>query len=209
MYDTAIINYGMGNINSVANALTRLGTSYIIADNPQDLAKARRIILPGVGSFAPAMENLYSSGFQDELNNQVILDKKPFLGICLGMQLIAESSSEDKYTKGLGWIKGNVIKIEPLDSLVVPHVGWNELNFDPQCIFFQNISPGAHFFFDHSYHLSCPPELISATCNYSLTLISAVQLKNIFAVQFHPEKSQNNGLKLIKNFLKYVDDGLS
>lgn len=204
MYDAAIINYGMGNITSVANALTHLGTSFVICDNPKDLKKVNRIILPGVGSYGPAMENLCSLGFKDELNNQVMIQKKPFLGICLGMQLIAEKSAESKNTIGFGWIKGNVIKIDPRDSMVVPHVGWNEVNFKSESNLFHNIQQGAHFFFDHSYHLTCASEFIAASCHYSHHLVSALQIDNIFAVQFHPEKSQNNGLKLLKNFLKHV-----
>jgi len=131
--------------------------------------------------------------------------KKPFLGICLGMQLIAKDSVELGYATGLGWIDGHVLKLEPEGSHPVPHVGWNDVQHSPDTPLFGQIQAGAHFFFDHSYHLQCQPELITATCDYGGKWTAGIQQENILAVQFHPEKSQRSGLRLLRNFLKFVD----
>ena len=155
------------------------------------------------GAFHAAMHNLHVRGFCDLLNEQVLHHKKPFLGICLGMQLIAQSSVESQYTKGLGWINGHVLKIETHHH-PVPHVGWNDVTYSQDSILFNGIKEGGHFFFDHSYHVLCDPKLVTAYCDYDGPRVASIQQDNIFAVQFHPEKSQKNGAKLLRNFLNFI-----
>ncbi len=200
-----IIDYGMGNVGSVAAAIDYLQGNYLISNKRKDLAGADALILPGVGAFGAAIENLQDLGLVEELNQQVLMNKKPFFGICLGMQLLALDSVEQGYHRGFGWIEGHVIALKPEKKLRVPHVGWNNVNFDRSNLFFQRIDEGAHFYFDHSFCLACKEDLIIATCDYGGTCVAAIQKENIFAVQFHPEKSQRNGLKMIRNFLNYID----
>ncbi|MDR3491492.1 MAG: imidazole glycerol phosphate synthase subunit HisH [Gammaproteobacteria bacterium] len=199
-----ILDYGMGNIQSILNAFKRLGVTCIASADPTVISKADGIILPGVGAFHSAMNNLHSLGFYDVLNEQVLHHKKPFLGICLGMQLIAEDSVESQFTKGLGWIAAHVTKIETHHKYPVPHVGWNEVNYNNNSLLFNGINEGGHFFFDHSYHVECDPNLVVAVCDYGKPIVAGIQKDNIFAVQFHPEKSQRNGAKLLRNFLNFV-----
>jgi len=199
-----IVNYGMGNIGSVSNALDYLGGKHFISNDPNDLGKADAYILPGVGAFAKAMQNLRELRLVNELSRQVLEKRKPFLGICLGMQLLAKDSFEMGYATGLGWIDGHVCEIEPSDGLRVPHVGWNGVMFKPDTQLFQRLDEGCHFYFDHSFHLQCPRDLVVATCEYGGDLVAALQMDHIFATQFHPEKSQRNGLKLLRNFLNFV-----
>ena len=205
MSPIVIVNYGMGNIGSVANAFQRLGVECVVSGKPEVISQAKAIVLPGVGAFQAAMENLRARGLDDVLNEQVLRKKKPFLGICLGLQLIAQDSVELGYATGLGWIDGHVLKLQPAGSHPVPHVGWNEINPRPQATLLGQFQEGGHFFFDHSYYLKCAPELITATCDYGGKWVASIQKDNIFAVQFHPEKSQRNGLKLLRNFTNFVD----
>jgi len=200
-----IVDYGMGNIGSVANALERLGAACVVSDTPESLRQARGIVLPGVGAFPMAMENIRVRGLDKVLSEEVLAHRKPFLGICLGMQLIAKDSLELGYSLGLGWIDGHVLKIEPVGSYPVPHVGWNEVIHRPTASLFSRIQDGAHFFFDHSYHLTCASELVTATCEYGGTWVAGIQKENILAVQFHPEKSQRNGLRVLRNFLNMAN----
>ena len=200
-----IINYGMGNIGSVANALRTLQSDYFVSGRREDLRQADAYILPGVGAFPAAMENLRKLDLIGELTEQTLTRGKPLLGICLGMQLLAESSVEQGFSEGLGWIRGHVVKLEPRDGLRIPHVGWNNVSFSRSDFLFRNIDGSPHFYFDHSYHLQCAEEIISATCDYGGTWVAGVQKKNIFATQFHPEKSQRNGLKLLRNYLNFVE----
>ena len=205
MSQLVILDYGMGNIQSILNAINRLGESCEISADPKVISKADGIILPGVGAFHAAMSNLYEMGFYDVLNEEVLNHKKPFLGICLGMQLIAEDSVEYQFTKGLGWIEGHVIKMDPIDHHPVPHVGWNGVDYTQEnAVLFKGINQGGHFFFDHSYHLECDPKIIMAVCDYGRQIIAGIQKENIFAVQFHPEKSQINGSRFLRNFLNFV-----
>lgn len=200
-----VIDYGMGNIESILNAFRRLGSDCIVSADPARLSSAAGIILPGVGAFHAAMNNLHALGFYDVLNEQILHHKKPFLGICLGMQLIAEDSSESQFSKGLGWINGHVSKIDTDNRYPVPHVGWNEVMYCKQTPLFNGIKEGGHFFFDHSYHLQCDPNIIVAVADYGGQRVAGIQKDNIFAVQFHPEKSQKNGAKLLRNFLNFVN----
>lgn len=203
---TMIIDYGMGNVGSVAHALHSLGNQCFLSSERSDFAKADAFILPGVGAFPAAMENLQKLQLIDELNKHVLAQKKPFLGICLGMQLLAQDSVEQGFSKGLGWIRGHVLQLAPQGDLRVPHVGWNNLNFCPDDCLFQKLDHEAHVYFDHSFHLQCDKDLVVATCDYGNECVSAIHQDNIFAVQFHPEKSQRNGLKILRNFLNYVEE---
>ena len=200
----AIIRYGMGNVKSVANALRELGADPLVTDDPADLAHAEAIVLPGVGAFRKGMEHLERAGFIPALREQVLGAGKPFLGICLGMQLLAEESLEHGRTAGLGWIPGRVVRIEPTDPACrVPHMGWNELAVRrPDGVLFQGFDKTPSFYFVHSYHLAADaPDSVAATCDHGGELTAAVERGNVLGVQFHPEKSQKAGLKLLQNFL--------
>lgn len=201
----AIADYGMGNVGSITNTLNLLGIDSFVSQDSKQLSKGDGYILPGVGAFPVAMENLRSRKLVESLTMEVIEKKKPLLGICLGMQLLAEDSEEQGFTMGLGWIKGHVTRIKP-DHVRVPHVGWNDVNFRDGNELFSNIEQGAHFYFDHEYHFECENEnRVIATCEYGSLLVSAVVKGNIFGVQFHPEKSQRNGLKLLRAFSEFVN----
>jgi glutamine amidotransferase len=197
----AVINYGMGNVASVDKAIKHLGFESIITNDPLEIQKANYIVLPGVGAFAQGMENLHKLGLVEILNEQVINNKKPFLGICLGMQLIASRGFETNLTSGLDWIKGDVIKIIEIEKSI-PHLGWNEITETKNSIIkgFNN----KDFYFIHSFHFDVlNKEDIAATVNYGKNYVAAIQKDNIFATQFHPEKSQTAGLELIKSFFNY------
>lgn len=189
----------MGNVASVDKAIRHLGYESLITNDSKEINDSDCIILPGVGAFAQGMENLNKLGLTELLNKEVIDNKKPFLGICLGMQLIATKGFEPHPTKGLGWIEGEVIKInEPNKS--IPHLGWNEITVKNNS--FLSEFDQKDFYFIHSYHFSVKKsEDISATVNYGNTYVAAIQKDNIFASQFHPEKSQSSGLSLIRKFL--------
>lgn len=200
-----IVNYGMGNLKSVYNALKFLGYEALICDHGQELASVEGIVLPGVGAFGQAMKNLAERELKHRLTEEVIEKKKPFLGICLGMQLIAEESVEGGRHEGLGWLSGKVINLTPEGKLPVPHVGWNSVDMIKTRPLFQNIQNGRDYYFDHSYEFKCPEEYVTATCHYGGEVVAAIQKDNILATQFHPEKSQVNGLRVLRNFLNYVE----
>jgi glutamine amidotransferase len=203
--EIAIIDYGMGNIGSVANSLARLGATARICSNPAELSRAAAYILPGVGAFHAAMDNLRERKLDRALTDEVVGRQKPFLGICLGMQLLAQDSVELGLSSGLGWIDGHVLKLEPADHRPVPHVGWNDVRSRAAHPLFERVEEGANFFFDHSFHLQCPAGLVVATAGYGGDWTAAVQHGNILGVQFHPEKSQRNGLRLLRNFLRFAE----
>ena len=184
------------------NAFRLLGLSCDVSGDPGSLEAARALVLPGVGAFGAAMANLQASGLDVALREQVLVKKKPFLGVCLGMQLLAEDSTELGYHKGLGWIPGNVVRMAPRKGLPVPHVGWNTLESS-------EFPREAHFYFDHSYHFQCAPEWVLATCEYGGKWVAAVRRDNILGVQFHPEKSQRSGLKLLRKFVSLSKRGNS
>lgn len=204
MSPVTIVDYGMGNIESVVNALQLLNVHCVVTDDAEKIKNASAVILPGVGAFHAAMENLRTQGLDDALQEAVVIKQKPFLGICLGLQLIAMSSTELQFSQGLGWIDGQVVRLEPHELFPVPHVGWNEVVYHPNSILFNQIEENAHFFFDHSYHLQCNSEIIAAHCEYGKVRVASIEKEHIFAVQFHPEKSQRNGLKLLRNFLNFA-----
>ncbi|HEY8164594.1 MAG TPA: imidazole glycerol phosphate synthase subunit HisH [Gemmatimonadaceae bacterium] len=205
MHQIAIIDYGMGNLESVKNALHFLNYKPIVTSDKDAIASANAYILPGVGAFAMAMRNLKERGLIDVLGENVMTRKKPFLGICLGMQLIAESSSEMGLHPGLGWIKATVVQIEGGPDLKVPHVGWNDVRISKDGVLFKRLSPAPHFYFDHYYQFMCDASQIAATCDYGVPIIAAVEHDNICATQFHPEKSQTTGLRLLRNFLNFAE----
>ncbi len=201
-----IIDYGMGNLTSVSNAVKFLGyVSEITSDKARILA-ADALILPGVGAFAQAMENLNRLNLIPILNKRVKEQGVPFLGICLGMQLIAESSTEMGLHEGLGWIRARVEEISTMENLPVPHVGWNNVHVSNSSPLFVNIPNESHYYFDHSFHMICTDQKdVIAVCRYGIDLVAAIRHGNIFATQFHPEKSQVIGLKLMRNFLNHVE----
>ncbi|WP_281322682.1 imidazole glycerol phosphate synthase subunit HisH [Flavobacterium aestivum] len=196
----AIIDYGMGNVASVQKALNFLKIDNIITDNHDLIKESSVVLLPGVGSFAQGMKNLNDRGLVELLTNEVIIKKKKFIGICLGMQLIMEKGMEPFECQGLGWIKGNVIKFE-LENLNVPHMGWNNIDILNDTYYKQ--CQTKDFYFIHSYHVvPDDKENIAATVNYGFDVVASIQKENIFATQFHPEKSQNAGLSILKTFFE-------
>ncbi|TAF31911.1 MAG: imidazole glycerol phosphate synthase subunit HisH [Cytophagales bacterium] len=197
----AIIEYGMGNVASVQKALNLLGIDNQVTGNINDIKAANYIILPGVGSFAQGMENLQNFSLDKTIREEVLLNKKPFLGICLGMQLIATTGTEPHESSGLNLIEGKVVKIQE-SNLRIPHLGWNSISSKPTS-FFEDFNQ-KDFYFIHSYHLQVKnPSNIGATVNYGSNYVAAIQHENILATQFHPEKSQEYGLKILDKFFKF------
>ncbi len=198
----AIVDYGVGNLRSLSNAFDYLGVEVEVTGDPQRLREAERIVLPGVGAFGDAMEALRDRGLIEPLNDLVLGQRRPTLGICLGMQLVARSSDEHGTHLGLGWIDAQVRRLE-VAPLKVPHVGWNDLSFDPDEPLFRGIRPDeANFYFVHSHHMECahPGDRI-ATTDYGGPVTAVVRHENVVAMQFHPEKSQDNGLALLRNWI--------
>jgi len=201
----AIIDYGSGNLRSVAKAFERVGGHDIeVTDSPDRLVTATHIILPGVGAFADCMHGLQSlPGVLPALEQQVLKNKKPFLGICVGMQMLFEKGHEHGVHGGLGWLRGEVIALTLKDtSLKIPHTGWNDLHIARDHSLLKNIHTGDHTYFVHSYHAVCSDTSnVLATVDYGQKLTAVVGQGNIMGTQFHPEKSQETGLAIIKNFL--------
>lgn len=201
----AIVDYGMGNQHSVLNALQYLGVAAEVTADPEKVRLADRVILPGVGAFGAAMKNLNRSGLRQAMNEAVLDRGRPFLGICLGMQLVAERGTEKGLFEGLGWIPGEVRPMMPHDlGLKLPHVGWNDIILEGNLPLFQGLKKERAFYFVHSYAI-CPenPAHVAATCGYGGSFVAAVYRDNIFATQFHPEKSQKNGLTILENFAEW------
>ena len=201
----AIIDYGMGNLKSVEISLNYLGLQNELIRDPKNLKKFSHIILPGVGSFKKAIKNLKSNGMFKTLIEISKKKEKKILGICLGMQLLFNSSTEEGYTKGLGIIDGEVEKFsfKETKNLKIPHVGFNEVCYSKRTSFFKDISNNSDFYFDHSYRITKFSESINpAISNYGAKFLSGFNFKNIYGTQFHPEKSQSNGLLLLRNFIK-------
>lgn len=199
-----IVDYGMGNLLSVRHALEWLGAEVKICDTPSDLTETDKIILPGVGSFSACMKNLSDKGFVQSLNLEVLSKKKPILGICLGMQAMADRGYEGGETAGLGWISGEVRRLEPENNkLRIPHIGWQEIQSSSNPLFTE-VPKHSDFYFVHSFHFKCQnPNHVIATCDYGGPFTAAIGKEHIFATQFHPEKSQGPGLKVLENFLKW------
>jgi len=197
-----IINYGMGNIRSIFSTLKYLGLKDIIISNKSsDVEKADKLILPGVGSFALAMNNIKKLNLQETLKNSVILKKTPILGICLGMQLLGLNSDEDGFTEGLGLIPGLVRRFNA-KGIKIPHIGFDQIILKTRSRLFKDLSNFSDFYFVHSYAMQCNLNINQTYCNYGKNFISSYEVDNIAGVQFHPELSQTNGLKLLENFIK-------
>ena len=196
----AIIDYGAGNLQSVKKAFDFIGAESVITDNPEIINACDRILLPGVGSFGDAMDSMHKSGLVETVK-QNALSGKPFLGICLGLQLLFEESEESPGVKGLGIFKGKIKKFSPDMGLKIPHIGWNSLEIKQNDTLFKGIPENSYVYFVHSYYLHAEDESDIATItNYGIDFHSAVGKNNIFATQFHPEKSGDVGLQILKNF---------
>ncbi len=195
----AIIDYGMGNLRSVQKAFEYLGKQAVITDKASDLIDASHVVLPGVGAFKDAICALKGSGIVDALKREI--DKgKPFLGICLGMQMLLDVSREDGEHKGLGLIGGEVVRFQT--KLKVPHIGWNEVKLKKRTPLFEGVDD-LNFYFVHSYHADgCRAEDVETTCDYGYEFVSSVNKDNVWGVQFHPEKSGDAGLNLLSNFAR-------
>lgn len=199
----AVIDYGRGNLHSVAKALEAVGADVAVTSDAADLRAADRFVLPGVGAFSDCMERLTATGLIEPLREEVVTRGKPFLGICLGMELLARQGFEGGRHAGLGWIDGDVVRFDVDPALPIPHMGWNDVRSLPDSQLFRGIGEKV-FYFAHSYCLRCDgPDTIAATADYGTTFTAAVQIRNIAGVQFHPEKSQRAGLDLLANFMTW------
>lgn len=198
-----ILDYGMGNAGSILNMINRIGGTAIISSNREDILQASALILPGVGAFDNGMEKIRSSGLLALIEKKVLVDKVPFLGICLGMQLLFESS-EEGVIPGLGWINGTVKKFKfENQNLKVPHMGWNVVKSDH--LLFKSERPELRFYFVHSYHVNCSDEKNAiAKVNYGYDFVCGVQKDNIYGIQFHPEKSHKFGMEFFLHFLRDI-----
>lgn len=204
-----IIDYGLGNLRSVQKAFEFIGRKAVLTSDRKKIEKSSLVVLPGVGSFSAAMKNLKKLNLSETIR-RVIADGKPYLGLCLGLQLLFEKSEEGN-CKGLGILKGEVKKFPPIKGLKIPHMGWNNVKLagsrksEVGNKIFKNISDDSYFYFVHSYYVRPKDKnIIAATTDYGIDFASSVFYKNIFATQFHPEKSQTNGLKLLANYLNYI-----
>jgi len=204
-----IIDYGMGNLESIAKALTKLNINYIISSSKDDFEKSSHLILPGVGNFKEGILNLVKNGLDKLIYNEVVINNKPLLGICLGMQLLFEGSDEGSEVRGLSYFPGlaNIFSFQD-KSFKLPHVGWNSVYFDENLDFelFKKIKPGTDFYFVHSYKINQSSDYINhstATTEYETTFISYIAKENIVGAQFHPEKSQTPGLTFLNNFCNW------
>lgn len=200
----AIVDYGMGNLLSVFHAFEIVGADAVVTREPDVILAADRVVLPGVGAFADCMANLRRFGLIEVLN-AVRQRGRPVLGICLGMQAMAAWSEEGGRHEGLGWFDAGVVRLAPSDAaLRVPHVGWNDVWWRPGSPFFAGLPDHADFYFVHSYAMRCAvPDNVEAECDYGGAFTAAVRRENVFATQFHPEKSQDYGLQLLANFLAW------
>ena len=198
----AMIDYDAGNIKSVEKALQKLGADVVITKDPQEILGADKVILPGVGSFGDAMNNLQKYGL-DEVIHQVVEKGTPFLGICLGLQLLFERSDESPEATGLGILKGEILRIPEAEGLKIPHMGWNSLHLQNNGRLFNGLKENDYVYFVHSYYLKAEDEsIVKATTNYSVNIHASVEKDNVFACQFHPEKSSDVGLQILKNFVE-------
>lgn len=198
----AIIDYDAGNLRSVEKALITLGEEPVITRDKDTILNADKVILPGVGSFGDAMERLHQYDLIDVIH-QVVEQGTPFLGICLGLQLMFESSEESAGVAGLGLLKGKILKIPDCQGLKIPHMGWNSLEITPEARLYRGIEQGAYVYFVHSYYLKAESEnIVAASTEYSTHIHASVESGNVFACQFHPEKSSNVGLQILKNFIE-------
>ena len=200
MTSVAIVDYRLCNLDSLRRAVEECGGNPLVTSNAADLANCDRIILPGVGSFARAMANLTTAGFTEALP-EAVADGRPLLGVCLGMHLLAEAGTEGGDTPGLGLLGGSVRKLTPSAGERVPHIGWNNVSISKSSHLFTDVADDTDFYFVHGYCLDAPAEQTLGTVDYCGSTVAAAGRENVMAVQFHPEKSQTAGFRLIKNFL--------
>lgn len=205
----AIVDYGMANLRSVEKALVKVGGFPVITSDPVIVAKADKVVLPGVGAFCASMEGLNQSGLSDSVRDAIAANK-PFLGICVGLQMLFETGTEMGITPGLGIFPGQVVeffagsKTEASEELKVPHIGWNALTVNPQSKLLRGIANGSRVYFVHSFYPAPrDSEIISATCDYGGEFCAAVERGNVAATQFHPEKSGTVGLQILRNFVEW------
>ena len=201
----AIINYGMGNLNSVRRSFEEIDTDVLVVNHPSELYTVDRIILPGVGSFMEGMKNLNKGGWVSALNDVVNRHNKPLLGICLGMQMLASKGYEGDETQGLDFISGEVKRINLLGcNHRIPHMGWNDIRYKAKDVIFDSIPDSSDFYFVHSYaFIPTNSKNIIASVNYGCELTAVVRSNNVFGCQFHPEKSSKAGRQLLRNFMNY------
>ena len=202
----AIIDYGAGNLQSVEKALRHLGCQCQITADPGELAAAQAAVLPGVGAFGDAMGQLRARGLEEPIR-QFVSSGKPFLGICLGLQILFEESEESPGVKGLGLLRGRVLRLPKESGLKIPHIGWNSLSVGKPGGLFAGVEGEPYVYFVHSYYLQAEEDVVAATAEYGATIHAAVQKDNLLACQFHPEKSGEVGLKLLRNFKAMAEGG--
>lgn len=202
----AIIDYGMGNVRSLSNALEYIGSDVVLTKDPGELAEAERLLLPGVGAFGDAMAAINACGLRPVLDRLAMEERKPVLGVCLGMQLFARRSYEHGEHEGLGWLDAEVVPLNIVWPAKVPHVGWNAVSFSGSNAWLFNGLPDGEsdYYFVHSFHMICAnPEDRIAFCDHGGIITAAVGRDNLIATQFHPEKSQDNGLQLLANWIEH------
>ena len=198
----AVIDYDAGNIRSVEKALVRLGQDVKITGDPEEILSADKVILPGVGAFGDAMAQIRSRGLE-EVIHRAVERNTPFLGICLGLQLLFEHSGEAPGVEGLGILKGDILRIPEADGLKIPHMGWNSLHLENNGRLFQGVPENSYVYFVHSFYLKADDEtIVKASTEYGTHIHASVEQGNVFACQFHPEKSSEVGLKILKNFVE-------
>ncbi|MCI6715759.1 MAG: imidazole glycerol phosphate synthase subunit HisH [Lachnospiraceae bacterium] len=198
----AIIDYDAGNIKSVEKAVNALGYEAVVTRDRSSILNAEHVILPGVGAFGDAMKKLHSYGLV-EVIREVVANRTPFLGICLGLQLMFESSEEAPGVEGLSLLKGRIVRLPDTEDLKIPHIGWNSLKYPNSGRLFAGIPEDSYVYFVHSYYLQAgEPEIVKATTEYGALVHASVEKENVFACQFHPEKSSEVGMKILENFLK-------
>ena len=203
----AIIDYDAGNLKSVEKALLYLGQDVLVTRDREKILSADKVILPGVGNFGDAMEKLKGYGLE-EVIRETARQGKPFLGICLGLQLLFERSAEAPGVEGLGILKGEILRIPDREDLKVPHIGWNSLKLQNQGRIFAGLEEEPYVYFVHSYYLkAADPQIVKAVTEYGVRIVASVESGNVFACQFHPEKSSRTGLKILKNFAELSSIG--
>ena len=197
----AILDYDAGNIKSVEKAIQYLGETAVVTRDRETILSADGVILPGVGAFGDAMGKLESYGLIPVIK-ECVAQNKPFLGICLGLQLLFERSEESPGVEGLGILKGEIVRLPADSGLKIPHIGWNNLKFPKKGRLFEGVAEDSYVYFVHSYYLKAKdPEIVTATADYGATIHASVEQGNVFACQYHPEKSSAVGLKMLENFI--------
>lgn len=198
-----IIDYGAGNIESVRKAFEFIGAECVLSDDPKVLESADAAVLPGVGSFGDAMDNIRSRKLEEPIK-KFISSGKPFLGICLGLQILFEGSEESPEATGLSVLKGKIVRIPNGEGLKIPHMGWNSLSLKNQSKLFEGLRENRYVYFVHSYYLRAEEDIVTSTTEYGVTIHASVQKDNLMACQFHPEKSGETGLEILRNFVALI-----